>query len=599
MPANLVAAIPEGVSFEAAAYTTVASIALQGVRIARPELGDNVVVVGLGLIGLITAQLLKANGCRVFGIDLDPQKVELGRRLGMDDGVASAGDEAVRAAEAFTRGRGADHALITAATKSNGPVEVAGEITRRRGQVVVVGAVGMTIPRDAYYKKELAVKISMSYGPGRYDPSYEEGGVDYPYDYVRWTEQRNMEAVLALMAGGKLDVRTLTTHRFPFEDALRAYELIQRGEEPYVGVLLEYDVEKPQEPVVRLREAATAHAPADRLRVGFVGAGNYAARFLIPHLQGATDVELAGLVTATGLNAQQKADKFGFAYCTTDVQALLDDEAVDAVFIGTRHSTHAEFTARALRAGKHVFVEKPMVVSEEELADVRGAYEAANAQRPTGLMVGLNRRFSPMVTAMKAALPGGAKQMLYRVNSGPIPTTSWLHQPEEGGGMLIGEMCHFIDLMQFLCGERPARVYAQALRVGNELVADHDNVALTITFSDGSVGTLGYNTVGDKAAPKERLEVYGGDVVAVLDDFRRLEITRNGKRSRSKLANQDKGQALQMARTVEAFRTCGTAPIPFDELVAGMQVVFAARRSLISGEVEPLEPQAAPVETHA
>ena len=595
VPANLASAIPEGVSFEEAAYTTVASIALQGVRIARPELGDNVVVVGLGLIGLIAVQLLKANGCRVFGIDLDPSKVELGRRLGMDGGTASGGDEAVHAAEAFTKGRGADHTLITAATKSNGPVEMAGEITRRRGQVVVVGAVGMTIPRDAYYKKELELKISMSYGPGRYDPSYEEGGVDYPYDYVRWTEQRNMEAVLALMAEGRLDVHTLTTHRYPFDRALQAYELIQEGKEPYVGVLLEYDVEKPQEPVVRLREVATPHAPSGTLRVGFVGAGNYAARFLIPHLQKASDVELAGLATATGLNAQQKADKFGFAYCTTDVQALLNDEAIDAVFVGTRHSTHAEFAVRALEVGKHVFVEKPMVVSEEELADVRAAYEAANARRPTGLMVGLNRRFAPMVTEMKEALPSGPKQMLYRINSGLIPTTSWLHQPEEGGGMLVGEMCHFIDLMQFVCGERPTRVYAQALQLGNELVADHDNIALTITFSGGSVGTLGYSTVGDKAASKERLEVYGGGTVAVLDDFRRLELTQNGKRSRSKASNQDKGQAIQVAQTVEAFRTRGTAPIAFEELVVGMEVVFAARRSLVSGEAEEVAGRTAPV----
>ena len=587
VPSNLVAAIPEGVSFEEASYATVASIALQGVRITRPELGDNVVVLGLGLIGLITVQLLKANGCRVFGIDLDPAKVELGRRLGMDAGVATSQEDAHRAAEAFTRGRGADHTLITAATKSNDPIELAGELTRRRGQVIVVGAVGMDVPRDSYYKKELEVKISMSYGPGRYDPSYEEGGVDYPYDYVRWTEQRNMEAVLGLMAEGKLDVKTLTTHRFPFGEALQAYELIQKGGEPYVGIVLEYDVEKPQEPVLRLRTPASTHAPTDRLRVGFVGAGNYAARFLIPHLQKDSNAGLAGLVTATGLNARQKADKFNFDYCTTDVQVLLDDDAVDAVFIGTRHSTHAEFAVRALEAGKHVFVEKPMVVSEEELAAVREAYEAANARRPTGLMVGLNRRFAPMVASLKEALPDvGAKQMLYRVNSGPIPTTSWLHEPEEGGGMLVGEMCHFVDLMQFVCGERPVSVYARSLRLGNELIADHDNLSIIITFDGGSTGTLCYNTVGDKAASKERLEVYGDGTVAVLDDFRKLDITQNGKHRRSKASNQDKGQALQVTQTVEAFRTRGASPIPFEELVAGMQVVFAVRRSLTSMQVE-------------
>ncbi len=582
-PKNLMALIPDGVSFEEASYTTVASIALQGVRLARPELGDNVVVVGLGLIGLITVQLLRANGCRVLGLDLDPKKVALGLELGMDAGVDSSQEDPVGAVERFTRGRGADHTLITAATKSNGPIELAGEITRRKGQVVAVGAVGMSIPRDVYYKKELEVKISMSYGPGRYDPSYEEGGIDYPYDYVRWTEQRNMEAVLDLMSRGCLDVKPLTTHRFPIDRALEAYELIREGKEPYVGIVLTYDVDRPQSPVVRIRPAE-AHTPKDRLGVGFVGAGNYAALHLLPHLQKDNHVRLQGLITATGLNAKQKADKFGFAYCATDLQAVLDDEAVDAVFIATRHGAHADFTVRALEAGKHVFVEKPMVVSEEQLDAVREAYEAASAQQPVGLMVGLNRRFAPMTAALREALPDGTpKQMIYRVNSGPIPTSTWLHEADEGGGMLVGEMCHFIDLMQYVAGERPVRVYAQALTLNRDDLADHDNVVITVTFDGGSVGTLAYSTVGDKAAPKERLEVYGGGAVAALDDFRRLEITRGGKQTRKKAMNQDKGQARQLAETVNAFRTRGAAPIPFDELVNGMQAVFAARQSLASG----------------
>ncbi|WP_457653571.1 bi-domain-containing oxidoreductase [Rhodocaloribacter sp.] len=583
VPKNLVARMPDGVAFEEAAYATVASIALQGVRLARPELGDYTVVLGLGLIGLITVQLLKANGCRVLGIDLDPEKVRLGRELGMDEGIAGSPQEVVRAVERLTRGHGVDHTLVTAATDSNGPIELAGEITRRKGQVVVVGAVGMNIPRNVYYHKELSLQVSMSYGPGRYDPSYEEGGIDYPYDYVRWTEQRNMEAVLALMAERKLDVKRLTSHRFPIDRALEAYDLIQKRREPYVGIVLAYDVEKPQPPIVRIRPAE-AHTPKERLGVGFVGAGNYAALHLLPHLQKDDHVRLQGLVTATGMNARQKADKFGFDYCATDLQALLDDEAVDAVFIATRHSTHADFTVRALAAGKHVFVEKPMVVSEEQLEAVREAYEAASAKRPVGLMVGLNRRFAPMTAALREAFPDGTpKQMIYRVNSGPIPTSTWLHEADEGGGMLVGEMCHFIDLMQYVAGERPVRVYAQALMLNRDDLADHDNVVITVTFDGGSVGTLAYGTVGDKAAPKERLEVYGGGTVAVLDDFRRLEITRGGKRTQKKAMNQDKGQARQLAETVNAFRTRGAAPIPFDELVSGMQAVFAARQSLASG----------------
>ena len=583
VPKNLVAKIPDGVSFEDASYSTVAAIALQGIRLAKPELGDNVVVIGLGLIGLLTVQMLKANGCRVFGTDLDPKKVALAKELGMDDGVA--GGDVAAAVDRFTGGRGADHTLITAATKSNGPIELAGEITRRKGQVVAVGAVGMDIPRDLYYKKEIEIKISMSYGPGRYDASYEEGGIDYPYDYVRWTEQRNLEAVLDLVARGFLKITPLTTHHFPIDDAIKAYEMIREGSEPYVGIVLQYDIDRPQAPVVRLKfdTPGIAH---DTLGVGFVGAGNYAALHLLPHLQKSAHVQMKGLVTATGLNAQQKADKFGFAYCTTDIQALFDDADVNTVFVATRHSTHADFAARALMAGKHVFVEKPLVTNPDELARVRAAVAAAPQQ---ALMVGLNRRFAPMVQGLKAALPDGPKQMIYRVNSGYLPTSTWLHEAAEGGGMLVGEMCHFLDLMTFLAGETPVRVYAQSLALGRADLSDLDNLTISVTFSGGSTGMLAYSTVGDKAFSKERLEVFGGGVAAALDDFRVLEITRNGRRDRKKAANQDKGQAAQMQATIEAFRK-GTSPIAPDELFAVMDAVFAARQSLQTG---------APVELNA
>ena len=596
VPKNLVAVIPDGVSFEEASYTTVASIALQGVRLAKPELGDNVAVVGLGLIGLITVQILLANGCRVIGIDIDPGKIALGMQMGMDEGVASSTGDAASAVERFTRGRGVDHTLITAATKSSGPVELAGEITRRKGQVVAVGAVGMEIPRDVYYKKELEVKISMSYGPGRYDASYEEGGIDYPYDYVRWTEQRNMQAVLDLMARGRLDVKPLTSHRFSIDRALDAYDLIKSAKEPYVGIVLEYDVEKTHEPVVQVKSAAP-HRSKDVVGVGFVGAGNYAALHLLPHLQKDAGVRLEGLVTATGLNAQQKADKFGFRYCATEIDPLLSDENVDAIFIATRHSTHADFAARALAAGKHVFVEKPMVVSEEQLNQLQHAYEAAQSSTPRGLMVGLNRRFAPMVSQMRDALPPGVpRQMIYRVNSGAIPTTTWLHEPDEGGGMLVGEMCHFIDLMQFLCGERPVNVYARSMVVGRADLADADNLSVVIAFDGGSVGTLCYSTVGSKAASKERLEIYGGGDAAILDDFRTLELVRQGRRTRSKAMNQDKGQARQIAETIQAFRARGEGAIPFGQLMDAMRVVFAAQASLASGNAIALESRAVAAE---
>ena len=592
VPKNLVARIPDEVSFEDASYSTVAAIALQGVRLAKPELGDNVVVIGLGLIGIITVQLLKANGCRVFGTDLDPTKVDLAKSLGMDDGIAGSPADTIRAVDRFTRGRGADHTLITAATDSDGPIELAGEVTRRKGQVVAVGAIGMGVPRNVYYMKEISIQISMSYGPGRYDASYEEGGVDYPYDYVRWTEQRNLEAVLDLMAQGSLDVSTLTTHRFPLDDALDAYKLIQEGTEPHVGVVLTYDVDRPQSSVVQIAET-TAQPSKPGLRVGFVGAGNYAALHLIPHLSERDDVTLSTLVTATGLNARQKGERFGFESASTDIESILTDSATDAVFIGTRHGTHADFSARALQAGKHVFVEKPLVAVESQLSDVIAAYEAASATRPTALMVGLNRRFAPMTTALKAGLPAGPKHLLYRVNSGAIPTSTWLHEESEGGGMMVGEMCHFIDLMMFVCGERPVRAFAESMSVGRSDLADSDNVTITIRFDGGSVGTLVYTTVGDKAMPKERLEVAGAGAVGVLDDFRRLTVSVDGQRSKKKAANQDKGQGTQVAATVEAFRR-GTSPIPFQDLVDGMRTVFAARRSLATGQPEPVHPVGQP-----
>src|SRR5215471_9791324 len=585
VPRNLAALIPEDVSFEQAAYATVAAIAMQGVRLARPELGEIAVVTGLGLIGLITVQLLKASGCRVLGLDVNKDKVALGRSLGLDEAVVLDVDDPQPVLDRLSGGRGADLTMITAATASNQPVELAGEVTRRKGRVVVVGAVGMNVPRDVYYRKELELRISMSYGPGRYDRSYEEGGLDYPYDYVRWTERRNLESVLDLMARDRLNVGALTTHRFPLERAAAAYSMIYRGAETYAGVILEYDQKRPQEKLISVSSAAQPRKASANLGVGFIGAGNYASVHLLPHLKSNQNVRLVGVASATGLNAKQKAERFGFGYCATEIKPLLDDQSIDAIFIGSRHRTHAEFTIQALNAGKHVFVEKPMVVTEEQLDGVIDAYQRANAKQPTGLMVGLNRRFAPMVTRLRAAFSSdGALQMVYRVNSGSVPTSTWLHEEDEGGGMLIGEMCHFVDVMQYLCGQRPAKVYAQSLKAASQKVSDDDNLSIVITFAGGAVGTLCYNTVGHSAFPKEHFEVFGGGSVGVIDDFRLLEIVKGGKPVRVKSANQDKGQKREVAETVNAFRTEGIAPIPFSELVAGMRVIFAARQSAILGQ---------------
>jgi len=588
VPRNLTALIPDSVSFEQAAYTTIAAIAMQGIRLARPELSEIVAVSGLGLIGLITVQLLKANGCRVIGLDLNQEKVELGRAAGLDEGIVLDVDDPHRAIDRFSNGRGVDLTLITAATASNQPIELAGQITRRKGRVVAVGAVGLNIPRETYYLKELDLKISMSYGPGRYDRSYEEGGLDYPYEYVRWTERRNLESALDLMGRGQLNVQSLTTHRFPIERAAEAYSMIYAASEPYVGVVLNYDLSRPQETILKVA-GSQLHKPAAQIGVGFVGAGNYASVHLLPHLKRHKEVQLVGLASATGLNAKQKAERFGFNYCTTDLRPLLDDEAINALFIGTRHSTHAALTIQALDAGKHVFVEKPMVVTEAQLEAVIDSYNRANARKPTGLMVGLNRRFAPVVKKFKEAMStANPLQMIYRVNSGNIPTSTWLHEEDEGGGMLIGEMCHFVDLMQFVCGQRPTTVYAQSLRVRSQKVSDHDNLSMVISFAGGSVGTLCYNTVGTGDFPKERLEVYGGGMVGVIDDFRNFELVKSGKHDRIKGANQDKGQSHEVAETIHSFRTAGAAPIAFSDLVAGMRVIFAARHSLLTGQAVTL-----------
>jgi predicted dehydrogenase/threonine dehydrogenase-like Zn-dependent dehydrogenase len=586
VPKNLVAKIPEGVSFHEAAYSTVASIALQGIRLAKPQLGENIAIIGLGLIGLITVQLLKANGCRVIGFDPDESKVELARQLGIDEAVSAMGDARIKAVEKFTNGRLADSTIITASTSSNDPVELAGEITRGKGQVVAVGAVGMDIPRNVYYHKELELKISMSYGPGRYDPSYEEGGIDYPYNYVRWTEQRNMQAVLDLMSQKSLDMQALTSHEFDINDALKAYDMIQDSSEPFVGIILNYDTEKPVEKSIRLDSSPNSELQKkDELSIGFIGAGNYASLHLLPHLRKHDHAELTGLMTATGLSAKQKADKFGFQFCTTNLDELIRHETVDTIFIATRHSTHAEYAVKGLSSGKHVFVEKPVVVNVEQLEDLIEAYREANSNKPTGLMVGLNRRFSPFVQNLKARTDDlGPLHMMYRVNSGHIPTDAWLYAPEEGGGMLVGEMCHFVDVMQFLCGEKPKTVFARNLSIEQANISDADNLSVTIEFDSGSIGTLLYNTIGDKSFSKERLEIFGGGAVGVIDDYKKMRFTLNGKSDKKSLWNQDKGQENQIAQTVNAFRETGQAPIPFDEIVSGMRVIFAIKDSLSSGQ---------------
>jgi predicted dehydrogenase/threonine dehydrogenase-like Zn-dependent dehydrogenase len=573
VPKNLTVGIPPEVDDEDASFVTLGAIALQGVRLAAPTLGERIVVIGLGLIGLLTVQLLKANGCRVFGFDPNCARVALARELDVDMAVSAGLPEAV---EGFTGGQGADAVIITASSKSNEPINVAAEVSRLKGRIVVVGLVGMTIDREPFYKRELELKLSMSYGPGRGDPSYEQGGQDYPLPYVRWTEQRNMEAFLTLVADGKVTPKRLVTHRFPIAEAEKAYELMESGA-PHLAILLTYP--EPPTDSERLIRRAPPPPRSEANRVAFIGFGNYAKGVLLPALRKAPGVTLIAVATSTGLSAGHAGAKHGFATVATDPAAVIADPDADTVFIASRHDTHARFAAEALRTGKHVFCEKPLALSWEGLAEVM----AAARQAPGTLAVGFNRRFAPLLQKARAALEprSGPLVMLYRINAGAIPGDSWI-QREEGGGRIVGEVCHFVDVLTFLARSLPVEVYALAAR-------DHaDAVSALVRFTDGSTGTIVYSSLGDVGVPKEYLEAFADRRVIQLDDFCRLTVTRSGKSVTSKSA-QDKGQRGLVAAFLEATRGKRDAPIPLSELVAVTEATFAIEESLRRGSPVRIE----------
>jgi predicted dehydrogenase/threonine dehydrogenase-like Zn-dependent dehydrogenase len=581
VPRNLCVALPQGVGFEEGAFGTLGAIALQGVRLAEPTLGESVVVIGLGLLGQITVQLLKANGCRVFGIDLDPGKTKLARELGADASGESGPDTKQKVLE-WTRGRGADAVLIAAATPSNEPVELAGQISRTKGRVVAVGLVGLDVPRQVFYERELTLKISMSYGPGRYDPEYEERGHDYPFGYVRWTENRNIEAFLDLIAQKRINVEPLITHRFSIEDAERAYQLITgEAQEPYFGVLLHYDTERELKSTCEIHEGTKARHTVERsVRLGVIGAGNYVRGVLLPHFQ-AAGTDFRSIATATGVSAIDVGKKYGFVKAVSSADEILDDQEVNLILIGTRHDLHADLTRRALEHERHVFVEKPLALNDAELNEVlRAAASSAGL-----LMVGFNRRFSPLA---RRAMEFFADRrvplsILYRVNAGPIPREHWIQDPQEGGGRIVGEVCHFIDLMQFWIGASPVSVFAEAVASRSHQIVDEDSVFITLRFADGSNGCIAYLAQGDKALPKERVEIFGAGKSMVIDDFRRASFYHDGREEQVKLRNQDKGQAEEVRAVCAAVLKGGPAPISMDELAATTRSTFRILDSLKSG----------------
>ncbi len=578
IPRLLMARIPRGngfeaaeVSFDEAAFATLGAVALHGVRTSEAKLGDLVAVIGLGLLGQLTMQLLKAAGCRVLGLDLDPSRADLARQIGADGATASASEFRDLCLER-SHAAGVDSVLITAETPSSDPVNLAGCIARDRAIVVAVGTVGMDIERKNYYEKELDFRISRSYGPGRYDLAYEQKGRDYPIGYLRWTETRNMEAFVSLLAERKINVDVLITHRFPIERAQSAYDLITgKSREPYLGVVIQYaqsDAELTRLTVVSQPSSAAPPLPMGVVAVGLLGAGVFANGTLIPALKASSNTVLTAVCSATGPHARHAEKKFGFRYSTTDDAQPIHDPAINTVVIATRHNLHSKQVLAALAAGKHVFCEKPLCLSEEELRAITGDYLGIpSAQRPC-LMVGFNRRFAPMVVRLKSFLSSISEPLAlhYRVNAGQLPPDHWVNDRDQGGGRILGEVCHFVDLLMFLAAAPVVEIEART--IDNSGRYSGDNLIAFLRFSDGSQGTISYLANGDRATSKERVEVFGGGCSAVLEDFRRLELSRNGRKETARSRwRQDKGHHAEWAAFAGSVQRRGELPIPFNEIV--------------------------------
>ncbi len=583
VPRLLVARIPSmAVSFDEAAFATVGAVALHGVRNADVKLGDTVAVIGLGLLGQLTVQILKAAGCRVLGMDISADRADLASRLGAD-AVSTSSAGFLDLCLQHSGGHGADAVLIAAQTASNDPVILAGAVARNRAVVVAVGTVAMDIPRRSFYEKELDFRVSRSYGPGRYDATYEQKGIDYPIGYVRWTETRNMEALLMLLADRKLDLHSLITHRFPIARAHAAYDLITgKTQEAFLGVLISYPEDADISRRIDVAVADRSAVRQESVRVGLLGAGSFATSTLLPAMKRVPGVEMVAVSAASGSHARHAAQKFGFRSCTTDEQEVIRDPATNTVVITTRHHLHASEVIEALNSGKHVFCEKPLCLNESELREIIAAYDSVSTK--SLLMVGFNRRFAPLVTRMKEFLreAGEPLALNYRVNAGFLPADHWLHDPVQGGGRILGEVCHFVDLLCFLTGSSVLEVETRSLP--NPGRYSNDNIICSLRFADGSQGTISYLANGDKTYSKERLEMFGGGSVAVLEDFRRLELVRAGKTQVMRsLLRPDKGHCGEWEAFAKTIQNGGTSPIPFIEVAATMLATFALEESRCLG----------------
>ncbi|MDC3224688.1 bi-domain-containing oxidoreductase [Mariniblastus sp.] len=565
---NLAAKIPDNVTDEAAAFTVVGAIGLQGVRLLNPTLGEKIVVSGLGLIGLLTVQILKANGCQVLGIDFDPKKLELARQFGAETVDLGQGQDPVRIAEHWTNGVGVDGIVITASTKSDQLIHQAASMCRKRARIILVGVIGLNLQRADFYEKELSFQVSCSYGPGRYEDSYERKGMDYPIGFVRWTEQRNFEAILELLADGKIDVSPLITHRFNFDDALTGYQAVD--EPGAMGILLNYGTDNGQPCQIEDANAnePTAYNTSDQeisnfsnARIAFVGAGGFTTRMLLPLLP-KQNVTLDTIVSSTGVSAAHAAKKFGFASAESDSSLVWNNRDINTVFITTPHNSHAKLVCDALAAGKHVFVEKPLALTHDELNQVVEKIENAPKQL---LMIGFNRRFSPHTQKIKKWLAGtpGPKAIVITMNAGAIPANHWTQNLEVGGGRINGEACHLIDLARYLADAPILSTSVNTMVSGDGSLGDC--VAINLSFEDGSIATIHYLANGSKDFPKERFEVFAGGKVAVCDNFRSSRLV--GSKEKFKTRGQDKGHAAELKAFVDAIHNGTTPPIPVSELI--------------------------------
>ncbi|MHB8481560.1 MAG: bi-domain-containing oxidoreductase [Nitrospiria bacterium] len=584
VPRNLCVNVPNGVNAEDASFVALGAIALQGIRQGDPRLGERIAVIGLGLLGQLTVQMLKAAGCQVIASDLDPLKLKLAKDGGADITVLP--ESLIEASGPFTSGHGVDAVIITAGSKGNDLVEMAGEIARKKGRVIIVGAVGMNLPREPYYKKELELRLSTSYGPGRYDSEYEEKGNDYPIGFVRWTEKRNMEAFLNLIQQRKININPLVSHRYSIFDAEKAYRLMMHGEEPYLGILISYPFE--ESPSVAREIQVNPSVPFGRLNLGIMGAGNHVKDMLLPHLMEMPEVNFVSICTASGFHARAVAEKVKATICTTDYRQILSNNSVNAVIIGTRHHMHGPMVLEALRAGKHVFVEKPLCLTEEELENIRVVY-AEKALQGIQLVVGFNRRFSSHMEKAKEFFKGRQSPlvMVYRINAGPQEMTHWSQDPEVGGGRIVGEACHFIDYMQDLCGALPASVHAMSVSQSTSRLTDDQSILL-FTFKDGSIGTVIYTAGGDTSLSKERFEAFGDGRSLVMDDFVRSEFYSTGKKTVFKTGKRDKGFKTEMTLFVQSILQGEMPMMSFAGIEAVTRASLLAVKSMRTGRIYDL-----------